>query len=126
MTRIEEIKALLEERGPMTTDQIAKALGISEKSANVHLHTFRNKQRGIRVTGYEKVGPTKKHRLYGIGDAPDVPYPNPRRSPSVVKRIKYPGLSREEIAERRRLKELAAQAKPFRDEMIFRTAGVRP
>lgn len=123
MTRIQEIMALLEGRGPMTVVQIAAELGVSETTANTHIHTFRKLQKGIRVSGYVKTGPTKKHRLYAIGDRPDMPYPNPRRAPSALARIKYPGLSREEIAERRRLKELAAQAKPFRDPMIFMTAG---
>lgn len=126
MTRIEEILVLLEARGPMTVVEMSEALGITEKTTNLHLHAFRKHQRGIRITGYQKVGPTKKHRLYGIGEEPDVQYPNPRRSPSAVKRIKHPGLTREEIVERKRIRELSAQSKPFRDEMIFMTAGRAP
>lgn len=117
MIRIHQILDLIETRGPMTVEQIAEALGISETTANTHIHRFRKQQKGIRVIDFDKTCPTRKARIYGLGDEPDVVYPNPRRAPSAAKRIKYPGLTREEIAERKRAKEALANIKPFRHWM---------
>ncbi len=122
--RIEQIIALLKARGPMTSRQIADEFGISDKRIDNHLRTFRQEKKGIRITGYVQIGQTKPHRLYGIGDAPDAPSPSPRRAPSAVKRLRRPAnMTHEEYVERKRLQHLAAQIQPFRDPMIFMTAG---
>jgi predicted transcriptional regulator len=117
MTRINQILALIEERGPMTVEKIAEKLGISETTANTHIHRFRKHQKGLRVVDFDRTCPTRKARIYGLGDEPDVVYPNPRYTPSRVKNIKYPGLTREEIAEMKRAKEALANIKPFRHWM---------
>jgi len=124
MSRIHDVFALIEERGPMTVEKMAEALGISETTMAEHINKFRKHQKGLRVVDYDRGCPTRKARIYGLGDEPDAVYPSARRNaPSVKKRIKYPGLNREEIAEAKRAKEALAQIKPFRDPLLFMTAG---
>lgn len=120
---ISKIIAVLEEHGPMTAEKIAEKLDVTETTIHGHINTFRRQFKGVRIAGYDKASPTRKARLYGLGMAPDVAYPNPRRAPSVLKKIKYPGMTREEVAEMRHQKEMLRQIKPFRDPMLFMTAG---
>lgn len=116
MTRIKQIMALLEERGPMTAFEIGEALDMSEKSVTFHVGSFRKHSKGIRIAGFNAYARKRKTRYYAIGTEPDAPRPI-RRPPSVEKRIKHPGMTAEQRVEfehRQRLAMLAAQMKPFR------------
>lgn len=123
--RIRAILKALKELGPMTARQIGEVLGCGEKNIALHILTYRKEQKGIRVQGFDMSSATRKPRIYAIGSGPDEPFPQ-REYPSRIKRIKYPGMSRDEIRDLKALQAFAAEILPFRDEMLFRTAGRQP
>ena len=126
MSRIDQIKALLKERGPMTVFELAEALDLSDKAITNYIGIYRSREKGIRVVGFDVGARKRKTRYYALGDEPDEKPPAPKRPPSVVKRIKHPGLSREEVAERKRAQQALANIKPFRhwqDVALFGVAA---
>jgi hypothetical protein len=126
MSRIDDIKAALKKHGPMTTRQIGEKLGMNQNAVGYHIGIVRKYTGGIRIHSFNMACPTKKERVYELGTAKDYEFPHWHRPPSVLKKAKYPKLTPEERAFIQYLKSAAAQIQPFRDEMVFRTAGRRP
>lgn len=123
--RIEQILKLLQDHGPMSTDQLSELVGISHKAISFHILMYRKHGNGIRISGYDMSSPTRKSRIYELGDEPDLPFPV-CIFPSRLKARKYPGMSRKEVDEAKRREAIADDIKPFRDPMLFLTAGVSP
>lgn len=128
MSRIDEIKALLAERGPMTVRDLAAELGTTQKAVTFHISVFRKYSKGIRVHSYDTTGSkTKPFRRYALGNKKDAEYVSPQhRPPSAIKRKRHPTKTRDDLAEmshNARLRELAAKTQPFRDPMVWALFG---
>lgn len=123
-----KIRAALKEHGPMTALQIATLIDISHAQVAKLIYQARCRPTGeirIRLVGTVSEGFTRKSRLYELSNQPDakVGYTPP---PSVVKKIKYPGLDQDEIQHLRQLKIAASKIIPFRDPLLFLTCGRAP
>jgi hypothetical protein len=124
MTTISSIVVLLQQKPGITVAAISEELRITEKSISSAIWRARKGGMNIRICGSLK---TQNHPfLYEISDKPDVKIskkgctgkPNPRCGrPITVDAEEY-------MASRKHA--LAAMVKPFRDPMLFLTAGVSP
>jgi hypothetical protein len=116
-SRIERIRAVLEAYGPMTAKQIAEETYIVMTDVCMLIRRAR-KDPGdltpIRHAGKTREGVSRMSWLYELSDEPDVVTFPVRFEPSRAKKIKHPKLTRQEIADRKRITELAAESKPFR------------
>lgn len=124
--RIERIRAALEKLGPSTVVAISNETGIPEQDVGLVIRDSRKKNwPGTRIRKADKIRTQGKSRswLYELSDEPDAVVEPMRVQPSRLKRIKYPGLTREEIIDRKHADALLAQIRPFRDPMLFMTAG---
>lgn len=124
--RFDRIKDALQKLGPSTVLAIANETGIPEQDVGQIIRDSRKKDwPGIRI---RKAGKTNSERgerswIYELSDEPDAVVEPVRNQPSRVKRIKNPGMTREEIAEMKRTKEALKQIKPFRDPLIWSLFG---
>lgn len=124
--RIDRIRAALEKLGPSTVIAIANETGIAEQDVGLIIRDSRKKNwPGTRIRKADKIRIAGKSRswLYELSDEPDAVVAPARTQPSRVKRIKYPGLTREEILDKKHAAALLAQIRPFRDPLLFLTAG---
>lgn len=122
---MQRIRAALEKHGPMTAAQIAERIEMAHTQVAKLIYQARCRpayETRIRLVGTVSEGFTRKSRVYELSNEPDVKvaYTPP---PSVVKKIKYPGLDQDEIQHLRQLKIAASKIRPFRDEMIWATCG---
>lgn len=127
-TRIDRIRAALKKHGPMTVIQISEKTGISRSNCTGVISEFRadpGRKMRIRKAGKKREGNTTLSYVFELSNEPDVHY-EPPVPPSVARKIKYPGMDREEVAHQKFLKALAAQIRPFRDPLVFLTAGRAP
>lgn len=124
--RIYRIRAALEKLGPSTVVALANETGIPEQDVGLLIRDSRKKNwPGTRIRKADKVRTAGKSRswLYELSDEPDAEVPPVHFQPSREKRIKHPGMTREEIAEMKRNREALAQIKPFRDPLIWSLFG---
>lgn len=125
-SRIEQIRTLLKENGPMTTLRISEETGISRSNVTGVIAEFRSnpgRKMRIRKAGkiHDGVGTTLSY-VYELSNEPDVVI-----KPLVSKRaMQKPRVDYEELVDRKRIAERAAESIPFRDPMLFMTAGVSP
>lgn len=124
-TRIDRIRALLKDNGPMTVLQISEATGISRSNCTGVIAEFRadpGRKMRIRKAGKIRESYTTLSYVYELSNEPDAVIP-----PVVSKRaMQKPRVDHEALMERKRIAQLAAQSIPFRDPMLFMTAGVSP
>jgi hypothetical protein len=108
----------------MTAVQISESTGISYSNVAALISAFREnpgKAKGIRKSG-KVFGEAGTFRyIFELSDEPDA-----EDCARKVAGKDMPKLTPEEAQERRHLRELAKQIKPFRDPMLFLTAGVSP
>lgn len=124
--RIEKIRAALKTLGPSTVPAIASATGISEKEVGNLIRTARKKEfpgMRFRKAGKTRDGCINMSWIYELSDEPDVVVAPLRYQPSRRNSIKHPGLSREEIVEAKRRREILQSIKPFRDPMVWALFG---
>lgn len=120
MTRIEKILEAIGQQGRLTVKKIAELTGIefTEASKLVFLHRKRGGLPNIRMCGRLREGATRLSKVYEISDEIDaddsliLPAINVIEDPDVL--------------DKRNLARLAARIQPFRDPMLFRTAGRSP
>lgn len=118
LTRLGKVCVVLKARGPMTAKQIAMHTRLSSTNVRTVIKESREanvKNAVIRCVGYVKEGKFALSRQYELSNLPDI---------AQVKRIQKRRFDREE--DRKRIADLKAQIKPFRDEMLFLTAGRAP
>jgi len=122
-TRIDRIRSALKKHGPMTAKQISEIVGLPQADTSKLIVQFRaNPGKKMRIRHFDKIQVDSVHRswIYELSNEPDKDVLAIRtRSINDTK----PRLTREEIGEQRYLNELASKIQPFRDEMIFLTAG---
>lgn len=133
------VLAVLIKRGRMTAREIAEATGIEEGNAQYHLRTLKQMEQ-VFVAAWIVIPACRDIRVWEAGNEADAPKPNgeARFNKSITKRAPQPRSKmspesivrlQEEFLERedaKRRKRLLDDIKPFRDPMIFMTAGVRP
>jgi predicted ArsR family transcriptional regulator len=128
--RFDDIKAVLQKKGPLTARQIGRELGMSCNAVTYHISRSRDmKEEIFRIHSYDMSSPTRKERRYEIGSEPDAEFPHGHRAPSVLAKIKNPAKTREQIAEmehQAKLRALAKKIKPFRDPFIAQFFGAAP
>lgn len=120
MTRIEKILAAISQHGRLTAKKTSELTGIefTEASKLVFLHRKHGGLPNIRMCGRLREGATRLSKVYEISDELDA-------DDSLI----LPAIDIIEDAEevdRRNLARLAARIQPFRDPMVFRTAGRAP
>lgn len=123
VTRIDRIRALLKKNGPMTVMKISELTGISRSNVTGVIAEFRadpGRKMHIRKAGKIREGFTTLSYVYELSNAPDAVIE------PVVSKYLRPRPEHEAYMERKRIQELAAQSKPFRDPMLFFTAGRAP
>lgn len=126
LSRIEQIRALLKANGPMTTLRISEETGISRSNVTGVIAEFRsNPGRKVRIRKAGRIrdgsGTTLSY-VYELSNEPDATIP-----PTVsLRERRAPRTDREELIDRKRVAQLAAESRPFRDPMLFFTAGRRP
>jgi hypothetical protein len=111
-SRIDRIRAALKKRGPMTVIQISEATRISPSNVAGFISAFRDnpgQKKGIRKSGKAPGDFGTFRYIFELSDEPD-DEDCTRRAPSKDE----PKLSREEMQERRYLRELAKRIQPFR------------
>jgi hypothetical protein len=119
--RIDRIRAALKRLGPMTVIQISEATRISPSNVAGLISQFRESPgRCVCIRKSGKVpGENGTFRyIFEVSNEPDAEDCARRSAEKGV-----PMLSREEMAERRQLKELAKRIQPFRDPMIWALFG---
>jgi predicted ArsR family transcriptional regulator len=129
MSQLDKIMDLLKERGPMTVREIGAELYMTQKVVTFHIGMFRKYRKGIRIHSFDMSGRTRKERRYELGDADDAKFPHGHRAPSQINKKRHPKKTLEEVnelAHSARLRELSEKTKPFRDPLLFMTAGVAP
>lgn len=112
IVRLKRIRAVLKKRGPLTVVQISEITGFSTSNVAAVIYEFRSnpgKQMMIRKAGRTREDGSMPRTLFELNDEPDAAECVRHSSPEGT-----PKLSREEIQERRHLRELAKQIKPFR------------
>ncbi|SAL59407.1 hypothetical protein AWB71_03279 [Caballeronia peredens] len=127
--RLERIRNTLALIGPATVKTIAEKTGISEADVGDIIRTARKKNYPgdrFRKVGKTDGGCTKRSWLYEISDDPDTEVAPLRFQPSRQKAIKYPGMTREEIAEYKRLQAQMQEFKPFRHWQDVAFFGAAP
>ena len=115
--RLERIREVLRRLGPSTVRTISRETGICEEDIGNIIRNARKKEfpgPRFRKAGKTREGCERMSFIYELSDEPDATMFPIRSQPSRLKRIKNPGMTREEIVERNRLRELARQIKPFR------------
>lgn len=115
-----KIRAALKEHGPMTALQIATLIGMPHSQVAKLIYQARWRATGetpIRLAGTISEGLTRKSRLYELSNKPDAEIGY--TPPSVIKKLKYPGLDQDEIQHLRQLKIAASKIVPFRDPLIW-------
>jgi predicted transcriptional regulator len=128
-TRLDRIRHCVAQHGPMTARQVADLIGLRQcEVSKIIRYARKNHSNGVRIrqAGKVRVGPDKLSWLYEMSDEPDAIVEPIRFEPSRQKRLKHPGISKAEDHDTKRLRQLSEQTKPFRDPMIFLTAGVAP
>jgi hypothetical protein len=123
-SRIDRIRAALKKRGPMTVIQISEVTGISPSNVAGLISAFRDdpgQKKGIRKSGKAPGDLGTFRYIFELSDESDAE--DCARRPASKDQ---PKISREEMQERRYLRELAKRIQPFRDPMLFLTAGVSP
>lgn len=118
--RIHRIIQALQDCGPMTSRSIAEAAKVDyvETCKIITAHRARGDAPHIRFCGKIRGGPTRLSKVYEISDAADA-------DESLI----LPSLDVEEEDRCNRedfLHKLAAKIQPFRDPMVFLTAGRAP
>lgn len=122
LTRLGKVCKALESLGPMTAVQLSEITGLNAPNVREVITRAREKNvwnLRIRKIGLIREGKTSRSYVFELSNAPDV-----KNSPGVNKR-KVADIT-ERIREKRRIAQLAAQSQPFRDPMLFLTAGVSP
>lgn len=124
-TRIDRVRAALKKHGPMTALQISEITGIKLKNVGGLISVYRKspgRKMRIRKAGKTREGNTTLSFIFELSNEPDaviVP-PTPKRA------IPRPRALHDEMTDQKRIAFLAAQSVPFRDPMIFFTAGRAP
>lgn len=121
-TRIDRIRAALKKHGPMTSKEISEKTGIDFQETCKLIANFRkspSKKMMIRQVDKIRESCRRLSWIYELSNEPDVEVYG--LSPS-----SKPSLTREEKADLRRVKELASQIRPWRDPLVFLTAGRAP
>lgn len=124
--RIERIREALRKLGPCTVRQLCDETGMFEQDIGLLIRDSRKKNwPGTRIRKAGKTTSIKGARswIYELSDEPDAVVAPVRDEPSRIKRLKYPGLTREEIIEKKQFEAMAKKIKPFRDPLLFITAG---
>lgn len=124
--RIDRIREALVSLGPATVRKISDETGIVDKDVALIIRTSRKQNWSgprIRKAGKTKTGGCTRAWLYEVSEEPDEVVAPLRNQPSRQKRVKNPRKTSEQIADGKRLKKLSEQTKPFRDPMIWATAG---
>lgn len=118
LTRLGKVCVVLKSRGPMTAKQIAMHTRMTPTHVRDVIKASREanvKNTVVRCVGYVKEGKFALSRKYELSNLPDI---------AQVKRIQKRRFDREE--DFKRVAELKAQIQPFRDPMLFLTAGRAP
>jgi hypothetical protein len=123
--RFAMVLGLIKEHGSITAPDLAEIMNISRTSLNYYVKTLHEEKR-IYVSAWRGFGRLGSPvRIFSIGEGPDVPKPI-EGAPMVIK----PKLSEVERWEkimddrdREFRARLAAQIRPWRDPMLFMTAG---
>lgn len=116
------ILEVIKEHGPMSSVDLGKLMGITDTSAREHLYNLRDIHEAYihswrPALGY---GKGRSSQLWAAGDEDDAVQV---LKPGTVHTLDDEGY---EVHMRNQLRKLAADIQPFRDEMLFRTAGRRP
>jgi hypothetical protein len=110
--RLKRIRAVLKKHGPMTVIQISEVTGFSSSNVSAIVYEFRSnpgRHMQIRKAGKTREDGTMPRTIFELSNEPDAEECVRQASGKGV-----PRLSREEMAERRQLKELANRIQPFR------------
>jgi hypothetical protein len=116
--------------GPASTKIISEKIGMLPASIEKHIRTL-HKEKRIYITEY-LIEPSRRHvRVWAVGCAPDAPRLDKGTPSEFVRCRQYfadddddAGDDHGHCLKRRRI--LASLIQPFRDPMLFMTAGVRP
>lgn len=129
MKKMFAVLEVLKEHGPMSSPQLGAKMGVTRECARSHINYLREQSPKLVYIhswtpglGY---GRGRSGPLFAAGDAEDVAQPLVR----VRIRNSSPGTRDSEDGEVRMHNEMlkrAEQIQPFRDPMLFRTAGRRP
>lgn len=120
MTRIEKIIQALITHGRMTSKGVSLSTGIefTEACKLVTLHRKEHATPNIRRCGKLRESSRRMSSVYEISDEIDADESFVLPSINAVEDV--------DATEQKRLARLAAQIRPFRDPMVFLTAGRRP
>jgi hypothetical protein len=120
MSRIEKIIHALVSQGRMTAKRASEVTGIDFREACklITQHRKEHATPSIRRCGKLREGNRRASNVYEVSDEIDAD--DSFILPSINAFIDIDEL------DRRRIARLAAQIKPFRDPMVFRTAGRAP
>lgn len=121
-TRIDRIRAALKKHGPMTSKEISEKTGIRFDDTCKMIAEFRkNPGKKMMIRQVDKIRESCRRLswVYELSNEPDIDIYAVRPTPK-------PRLTREEKADLRRCKELASQIRPWRDPLVFLTAGRAP
>jgi hypothetical protein len=111
VTRLDRIRAALKKFGPMTVIQISEVTGFSSSNVAAIVYEFRSnpgRHMQIRKAGKSREDGTMPRTVFELSNEPDAEECSPPSKKNA------PRLSREEMAERRQLKEMAKKIQPFR------------
>ncbi|MBC8642105.1 hypothetical protein IAG25_35455 [Caballeronia sp. EK] len=112
--RMDRMIGLLEEHGALTENQLAEYLHVTPNVVNQMVWTAHD-QCKVHIAGqtYSKLRKNFEVNLWGAGSKPDV------LSPAMQKRLH----SRVKCIENAGTKKVDRDIKPFRDQLLFITAG---
>lgn len=112
--RMERMIDLLEEHGTLTETQLAEMLRVTPNVINQMVWTAHEHHKAhIAGQTYSKRRNNYEVNLWGAGCKPDV------LSPSMQRRLH----NRIKSAEKAGIRHMASDVKPFRDPLLFMTAG---
>lgn len=125
MMRIERIIQVLEEGGPMPAREVSTKSGVdyADTCKLILLHRQQAGYPNVRFCGKVREGTQGKNRLnkvYEVSDADD------EDESHVIPSINDIKITDEAAMRAAWIKRLAAKIRPFRDPMIFLTAGRAP